>query len=84
VQELEFHAGPTWQGAPRTLALLPFPGEDGLELILDLDRGPRGLTSLLHGTGSEDGRRVLLRLSPTELARGPEPVAEALASRLRA
>jgi sporulation-control protein len=84
VQELEFQAGPDWQGSPRTLALLPFPGEDGLELVLDLDRGPRGLTSLLHGASPEGGRRVHLKLTSSELARGREAVAAVLASHLRA
>lgn len=82
VQELEFDAGPAWQGPPRTLALLPFPREDGLELVLDLDRGPRGLTSLLEGVSPQDGRRRHLRLSSTELSQGTDAVAERLASHL--
>ncbi|RKH43591.1 sporulation protein [Corallococcus sicarius] len=82
VQELEFHTGPMWQGPPRTLALLPFPREDGLELILDIDRGPRGLTSLLEGLGLEGGRRQRCFLSQADLSRGVGSVAEVLASHL--
>ncbi len=83
VQELEFHAGPSWQGPPRTLAILPFPREDALELVLDLDRGPRGLTSLLEGALLDGGRRSLLVLSSSELSSGAGAVAELLAPRLR-
>ncbi|NOK10862.1 sporulation protein [Corallococcus exercitus] len=83
VQELEFHSGPAWQGPPRTLCLLPFPQDDGLELILDLDRGPRGLTSLLEGTALEGGRRQRLVLSSADLSGGTGAVAARLAAHLR-
>ncbi|MCY1036645.1 sporulation protein [Corallococcus sp. BB11-1] len=82
VQELEFHSGPAWRGPPRTLALLPFPTEDGLELILDIDRGPRGLSSLLEGTALDGGRRARLVLSGADLALGAVSVSEALAAHL--
>ncbi|RKH94997.1 sporulation protein SpoOM [Corallococcus sp. AB038B] len=83
VQELEFHAGPEWNGPPRSLALLPFPQEDALELVLDLDRGPRGLTSLLEGSSLDGGRRQRLVLSSSDLSLGTGAIAALLAPHLR-
>ncbi|QYR22979.1 sporulation protein [Paenibacillus sp. sptzw28] len=80
VQEFEFAPGGQFRGRLDELEVMFLGGSDGgLELLLQIDRRARGLSSFLSEALDMDESFVRIRLSGRELEAGPQGVAKLLA-----
>ncbi|MFC0215448.1 sporulation protein [Paenibacillus chartarius] len=84
VQEFEFApAASEFRGRLDELEVIFFPSEDGIELLLQIDRRARGLSGLFSEALELDESFVRCRFSRSDLGRGASAVAQELAGIIR-
>jgi len=79
VQEFEFLPGGNYYGRLDELEAVFFPMNDGIEVLLEVDRRARGFMGFLEEAMDADERRQLVRFSRSELERGSGYVGNRLA-----
>lgn len=70
VQEFEFQPGGHYYGRLDELEAVFYPADDGVEVLLEVDRRARGFMGFLEEALEADERRLLLRFTRSELQRG--------------
>ncbi|MFD1175566.1 sporulation protein [Paenibacillus puldeungensis] len=83
VQEFEFYPGRQYYGKLDELEAVFYPTEDGIEVLLEVDRRARGFVGLLEEAMDADESKVLLRFSQSELERGTGYIASKLDEEIR-
>lgn len=83
VQEFEFLPSPQYRGRLDELEIVCYPDDDGIGLLLQIDRKARGLAGLFAEAMDADERFVKLRFNREQLASGPNFVAAQLAETIR-
>lgn len=78
VQEYEFTPGSLYRKDLDELEVLFFPQENGLELVMEVDRRAKGLSGLFAEALDMDESHVRVHLSNEELAQGQSVVANKL------
>ncbi|GGD24283.1 sporulation protein [Pontibacillus salipaludis] len=78
VQEFEFLPGGRFRGDLDELEVVFFPQEDGVELVLEVDRRAKGLGGLLAEAFDADESHVRTRLTNADIANGERSVANQL------
>ncbi|WP_424768692.1 sporulation protein [Paenibacillus sp. sgz302251] len=79
IQELEFVPTTQFRGQLDELELMFYPSDRELELVLQIDRRARGLSSFFAEAMDMDESFVRVRFSNEQLAKGPTPLAHELA-----
>ncbi|KUP20714.1 sporulation protein [Paenibacillus sp. DMB5] len=75
VQEFEFLPSSQFRGRLDELEIMLYPDEQGVELLLQVDRKARGLSGLLAEALDADEKFVRLRFDQSHLAAGTEYIA---------
>lgn len=78
VQEFEFLPGGRFSGDLDELEAVFFPQDDGVEIVLEVDRRAKGLGGLLAEALDADESHVRTHLSNTDLSKGERSVANQL------
>lgn len=80
VQEFEFVPTGPFRGQLDELEVMFFPADAGLELLLQIDRRARGLSSLFAEAMDMDESFVRVRLTAEQLSAGPRAIANQLSN----
>jgi sporulation-control protein len=83
VQEYEFVPTMQFRGQLDELEIIFFPDEDGVDLLLQIDRKARGLAGLFAEATGTDERFVRVRFDRNQLDSGTSYVADELAELIR-
>jgi sporulation-control protein len=78
VQEFEFQPGGAYYGRLDELEAIFYPTDDGVEVLLEIDRRARGFMGFLEEAMEADERRQVVRFDRSELQRGSGYVAAKL------
>ncbi|OAB41943.1 sporulation protein [Paenibacillus glacialis] len=83
VQEFEFVPASQFRGQLDELEIIFFPDENGVDLLLQIDRKARGLAGLFAEALDTDESFVKMRFDRNQLASGASYVADQLAETIR-
>ncbi|MBD0383581.1 sporulation protein [Paenibacillus sedimenti] len=83
VQEFEFVPTSEFRGRLDELEIIFYPEEDGIELLLQIDRRARGLAGFIAEAMDTDESFVQCRFNKSELARGRHSIAGELSDLIR-
>lgn len=83
VQEFEFLPSAQYRGRLDEIEIVCYPDDDGIGLLLQIDRKARGLAGLFAEAMDTDERFVKLRFTREQLAGGPSVVASRLEETIR-
>ncbi|MFC3773351.1 sporulation protein [Paenibacillus sp. GCM10012303] len=83
VQEFEFVPTTQFRGQLDELEIIFYPDEDGIDLMLQIDRKARGLAGLFAEAFDADEQLVKVRFDRNQLASGASYIAEQLAETIR-
>lgn len=83
IQEFEFTPASMFRGQLDELEIIFYPDEDGVGLLLQVDRKARGLAGLFAEALDADESFVRLRFDRNELASGAHYIADRLADTIR-
>ncbi|WP_458119752.1 sporulation protein [Paenibacillus sp. Z6-24] len=78
VQEIEFYPGARFHGRITELELMMSLTSNGLQILVEVDRRGRGLGGFFANAFDMDERRAWLDLTPSDLNRGADYVAQQL------
>ncbi|MDH6672525.1 sporulation-control protein [Paenibacillus sp. LBL] len=76
VQEIEFYPGSRYAGHIKELELILYPEQDGISVLVEVDRRGRGVSGWLQRSLDMDEQHSWLTLDEQELEQGPSHVAE--------
>ncbi|MNO21294.1 Sporulation-control protein spo0M [compost metagenome] len=83
VQEFEFVPASSFRGQLDELEIIFYPDENGVGLLMQIDRKARGLAGLFAEALDADERFVKMRFDRNELASGAHYIADRLADTIR-
>ncbi|MFD2611001.1 sporulation protein [Paenibacillus gansuensis] len=83
VQEFEFYPGGAYRGRLDEIEMVFFLSSHGVEVLLEVDRRARGLSSLFEEAFDLDERKQKVYFSKEELAQGPAAVGRKLEEIIR-
>ncbi|MNH31651.1 Sporulation-control protein spo0M [compost metagenome] len=83
VQEFEFVPVSQFRGQLDELEIIFYPDDNGVELLLQIDRKSRGLAGLFSEAMDTDERFVSMRFDRSQLASGPNYAANQLLETIR-
>jgi sporulation-control protein len=83
VQEFEFVPTSMFRGQLDELEIIFYPDDNGVGLLMEVDRKARGLAGLFAEALDADERFVRLRFERSDLTRGVQHIAEQLAATIR-
>lgn len=83
VQEIEFYPGSQYAGHIKELELILYPDQDGISILVEVDRRGRGVSGWLQRSLDMDEQHSWVDLDRQDLMRGPSHIAELLDSIIR-
>ncbi|ANE46345.1 hypothetical protein SY83_08705 [Paenibacillus swuensis] len=83
VQEFEYYPSGAYRGKLDEIDLIFFPSENGVEVVIEVDRKARGLASFLEEAMDMDERKQKVYFTNQELAQGTSAVGRKLEEIIR-
>ncbi|MEC0305416.1 sporulation protein [Paenibacillus lautus] len=76
VQEIEFYPGSSYAGHIKELELILYPEQDGISVLVEVDRRGRGVSGWLQRSLDMDEQHSWVTLDQQDLEQGPSHVAQ--------
>ena len=78
MQEIEFYPGSSYAGHIKELELILYPEQEGISVLVEVDRRGRGVSGWLQRSLDMDEQHSWVTLDQQDLEQGPSHVAQIL------